>query len=171
MLPSNARHSNQGFTLIETLIILIIIGVLAAIAAPSFLGMLNRNKVNNALNQVRGALQEAQREAIRKSKPCTVTVNTTTKKVTGTCLVTGERTLPDGVEIATTTNINNNPIEFSYKGTITLIDAGTVVLFNSNIQQKRCLVISKPLAIIRVGNYSGSTSAGSTISHSSCNKT
>ena len=47
------RRNSQGFTLIETLIIVVIIGILSAIAAPSFLGMLNRNKVNNALTQVR----------------------------------------------------------------------------------------------------------------------
>ncbi len=171
MLPYNARINNQGFTLIETTIIVVIVGILSAIAAPSFLGMLNRNKVNDALVQVRGALQEAQREAMRKSKSCSVTINTTNKKVTGPCLVTGARALPDGVEIATTTNINNNQIQFSYKGTITLSDAGTVVMFNSNTSQKKCLVISKPLGIIRVGNYSGATSADSTISNNSCNKT
>ncbi len=59
---SNARTNSQGFTLIELIIILFIVGILSAIAAPSFLGLLNRGKVNNAVAQVQGALQEAQRE-------------------------------------------------------------------------------------------------------------
>ncbi len=122
MLPCNARKNSQGFTMIEIIIILLIIGILSAIAAPSFLAMHNRAKLNDAVTKVRGALQEAQREAIRKSKSCFVTLDTTNNKVTGIptptpsptptptfCLVTGERTLADdGVSMAT--NVKPNPI-------------------------------------------------------------
>ena len=74
MLLFNAHKNSQGFTIVETLTILLLIGILSAIAAPSFLALLNRSKVNDALAKARGALQEAQREAIRKSKTCTVIV-------------------------------------------------------------------------------------------------
>lgn len=154
MLLSNARNKNQGFTLIETLIILVIIGILSAIAAPSFLSMYKRNKVNDALIQVQGALQEAQRQAIRNNKSCTVTIDTTNKKVTAPCLVTGDRILDSSISIAT----NETSIQFSIKGTITLADAGTVVLSNPDTSKKSCLVISSPLGIMRTGEYSGSTS-------------
>ncbi len=153
MLPSNVRHNNQGFTLIETTIIVVIVGILSAIAAPSFLSMFNKNKVNNALAQVQGTLQEARREAIRKSKSCTVNINTTTKNLTGTpsdCLVTGARTLDSSINLES----NQTSIQFSYQGTITLSDAGTVVLSTQDSSSnKKCLVISSPLGIIRTGNY------------------
>ena len=155
MLPYNARTKNQGFTLVEILIALVILGVLSAIAAPSFLSLFSRNKVNDALNQVRGALQEAQRQAIRNSKSCTVTINTTDKKVTSPCLVMGDRTLDSSVGIAT----NETTIQFSHKGTITLPDAGTVVLSNADTAKKLCLVISSPLGIIRTGEYNDSTAS------------
>lgn len=156
MLPYNARTKNQGFTLVEILIALVIFGILSAIAAPSFLSLFSRNKVNDALTQVRGALQEAQRQAIRNSKSCTVTIDTTNKKITTSpCSVTGDRTLDSSIGIAT----NETTIQFSYKGTITLPDAGTVVLSSADTSKKSCLVISSPLGIIRTGEYSGSTAS------------
>ena len=44
----NVRKS-QGFTLIEMLATGIIISIVAAIAAPNLLGLLNRNRVNQGL--------------------------------------------------------------------------------------------------------------------------
>lgn len=154
MLPSSVHKSNQGFTLPEVLIIVVIVGILAAIAVPSFLGWYNRQKVNQALTKVQGALKEAQREAIKRSKSCTVTLNTNT--VTGPCLVTGDRELPSGVSMAT--NISGSPPStiFSYRGTVTLYDTGKVVLFVE--EYKKCLALSSPLGIMRKGKFIGSTS-------------
>lgn len=150
----NARNNNQGFTLIETLTIVIIIGILSAIAAPGLLGMLNRNKVNTALDEVQGALQEAQREAMRKSQSCTVTLDSTNSKFTGSCLATGDRTLPSGVSLAT--NLDPSTVTFSFRGNTN--NSGKIVVYsNDSNQQKKCLVISNGLGIIRTGNYSGST--------------
>lgn len=156
MSPFNARSNNQGFTLIETLTVVIIISILSAIAAPGLLGMLNRNKVNTALDQVQGALQEAQREAMRKSQSCTVTLDSTNSKITSSCLVTGDRTLPSGVVLAT--NLDPSTVTFSFRGNTTT--SGTIVVYsNDSNQQKKCLVISNGLGIMRAGKYSGSTTS------------
>ncbi len=154
MLLSNARNNNQGFTLIETLTVIIIIVILSAIAAPGLLGMLNRNKVNTALAQVQGALQEAQRVAMRKGQQCIVTLTSST--VTGPCLVTGDRTLPSGVALAT--NPNPATVTFSFRGNTN--NSVKIVLYSDDSnQQKKCLVISNGLGIMRTGKYSGSTTS------------
>ena len=160
------RRNSQGFTLIETLIIVIIIGILSAIAAPSFLSMFNKNKVNNALVQVRGTLQEAQREAMRKSNRCTVTLDTTLNKVTADCIVTGDRTLADGVGIQT--NNSGQPITFGIRGNTT--GSKTIVVFanDGSTSQKRCIVTSLGIGIMRTGDYSGSTASASDITASNC---
>ena len=44
MLLFSVRKNSQGFTLIEIVVILFIIGILSAIATPSFLAVLNRAK-------------------------------------------------------------------------------------------------------------------------------
>jgi prepilin-type N-terminal cleavage/methylation domain-containing protein len=73
MLLYNARKKvNQGFTLIEMMVTVIIIGVIASLAAPNFLGLLNQSRVKDGLAQVEGAIKEAQRQAMRKGKTCKI---------------------------------------------------------------------------------------------------
>ncbi len=239
MLLSNVRQTDRGFTLIETTIIVVIVGILSAISAPSFLSMFNKNKVNNAIAQVQGTLQEAQTEAIRRSKICrvglsssnqsmltsncfalvdytiktsaaaasgatTVSVNALpvaifsgTKLVfsngaTGTvsanaakestsltlsasglsaAIASGEivavRTLlADGVGIQT--NIPGQQITFGIRGNTT--GAGTTVVFanDGSTLQKRCVVTSIGIGIMRTGDYSGSTASASDITAGTC---
>lgn len=102
----NARKKILGFTLIELLVIILIGGILSAIAIPSFIGLVDRANLNNAVTEVRSALQTGQREAIRRSQVCTIDLNIVERKVTGYCL-SGARNLPDRVALAT--NISKKP--------------------------------------------------------------
>lgn len=156
MVPLNVRHHSQGFTLIEILVVIAMVGILSAIAAPRFLAYLNRAKVNGALTQVKGALQEAQREAIRKSEPCTVTLSASS--VTGPCLITGDRTLPTGVSLYT--NISGNQITYSFRGNTA--NGGMTVLNkpDGSTPEQRCLVTSIGIGLMRTGTYSGTFPSG-----------
>lgn len=59
------RQSTAGFTLIETLVVVIMIGVLFAIAAPGWLTFINRQRLSTANEQVLQTLRTAQAEAKR----------------------------------------------------------------------------------------------------------
>lgn len=191
MLPFNAHKDNQGFTLIETLAVVVIVGILSAISAPSFLSLFSREKVSAASDQLRGALQEAQREAIRRSKTCTVYIpDATQAQLISKCFVTSDGTstglsgagIADGIavkkldNVAIASNLTSNPkiITFSFKGN-TSIDVPTnvvpkIVLYSSDgsTQKKTCLAISNGIGIIRTGNYAGSTTPGTDITAGTC---
>ncbi len=68
------RRPQFGFTLIETLVIIVIVGVLAALAAPNFIALMDSIKVDQTIAEVRAALQSTQRQAIRGTQVCSVTL-------------------------------------------------------------------------------------------------
>lgn len=65
--------SQAGFTLIELLVVVVLISVLAAIAAPSWLGFVQQRRVTAANDTVVRALQQAQSQA--KSRKLTYSVS------------------------------------------------------------------------------------------------
>lgn len=59
------RRSIAGFTLIEVLVVLLIIAVLVAIAAPSWSALLTRQRVSAVRDQASQVIRQAQAEAKR----------------------------------------------------------------------------------------------------------
>ena len=60
-----SNRSNQGFTLLEVVFVALIIGILSAIAAPSWLAFSNTRRLTTAQDQVYRAIREAQSNAKR----------------------------------------------------------------------------------------------------------
>jgi type II secretory pathway pseudopilin PulG len=70
-----SRKSEAGFTIIELLIIVLILGIFASIAAPSWLAFINRQRVRTVNDRVLQSLRTAQSEAKRSKRDITVTFN------------------------------------------------------------------------------------------------
>ena len=66
-------RKSHGFTLIEALVTVAIIGILAALAAPAFVKMLERNRLKGAAEVVFNELQLARTEAVKRNQDVTVT--------------------------------------------------------------------------------------------------
>ena len=68
-----SRKNDAGFTILELLIIVIMLGILASIAAPGWLGFINRQRVRTVNDRVFQSLRLAQSEAKRTKSPVTIT--------------------------------------------------------------------------------------------------
>jgi type II secretory pathway pseudopilin PulG len=73
-----SRKNEAGYTIIELLIIVLILGIFAAIAAPSWLAFINRQRVRTVNDRVLQTLRSAQSEAKRSKRDITITFNPTT---------------------------------------------------------------------------------------------
>ncbi len=62
----NGPHRQSGFTLIELMVTLVVLGVLVTIAAPSFQDMRDRIRVRSAAEAVYSHLQFARSESIKE---------------------------------------------------------------------------------------------------------
>ncbi len=154
MLLWRVPKNNSGFTLLEMLVTAVIVGVIAAVTLPNLLGFLNRNRINDAMGQVEGALKEAQKQAIRTGKSCSITVNANAivNPVSNGCLLSN-RDLNNLIQLTS----SRASITFSGKGNITL-PAPVIVISMANgngTNQQRCVVIQNSLGSIRTGIYSG----------------
>lgn len=156
MQLSNVRnnHQEQGFNLIEILVILAIVGILAAIGIPSLAAMHNRQKLNNAVEIVVATLREAQQRAIESHHSCQVTLDAQQDRILGngthSCIITGDRHLPTGIDL--TFNGNDDTIAYGLHGNT--IDNRTILLkIHNSKAPAQCVVISAPIGILRQGTY------------------
>ncbi|AFY38141.1 hypothetical protein Lepto7376_1813 [[Leptolyngbya] sp. PCC 7376] len=160
--------NSRGFTLLEILAVILLLGITAAIASPSLLGFLARAKVDSAFSELRAMLQLAQRNAIRNSKTCTMFLpenNSENGVLTSDCSVTGNETLEDAR--IKYNRANSKKVSFSYRGNTGSLR--TIVVYSESTNFKRCMVISNGLGMMRSGVYTRNDLT--TISASYCQTT
>ena len=172
MLLCPVRKPSSGFTLIEVVVVTIIIGVVAAISAPNFIGLLRRNQIAEAIGSIEGAVKEGQKQAERNGDSCTLTIDAALDQVTGNCLLE-PRVLRNNIQL----NSNASTLIFSGKGTATPQDSATpantlptavlVVDLPAETNSRRCLVVNS-LGIIKTGEFTANPTAAGTLIAANC---
>jgi len=116
-------NPTAGFTLIEMLAVIVIVAVLAAISAPSWLAYATRQRMTAVESDLVQVLKQAQQTAIAQRRTVTVTIidednpGIPTVEVDGTAQSLGPGELRPGMIILDSPNAPNNEVTFDYQGT------------------------------------------------------
>jgi prepilin-type N-terminal cleavage/methylation domain-containing protein len=156
MNRSITRKSTSGFTLIEMLAVVIIIGVLFGIAAPSWLSFTNSRRLGNSQDQIVLAIRRAQTEALRTRRPQTMSINTTVDPpaltVKGETERLGYGSYPANRQIVQlTSSVTPAQVAFDERGN--LVEGTTLpIVFTLTTPVtggKRCVVVQTLLGAVR----------------------
>ena len=170
-----SEKSTGGYTLLEAVIIVAVIGILSAIAAPSWLGFMIRLRLNAAQSEALSVMREAQAGAKREKRvwEACFRQNETERKVQWSahpesqssgvfCSNARWQNLigsdADKIAIATTGNAHTTlldrndvyRVQFNHKGRVHgQLGKITFIARNQNNGSKRCVVVATLLGAIR----------------------
>lgn len=103
----------KGFTIIELMISIAILGILVAIAAPSFTESIARRRLDGIANELSTDLQYARAEAVSKNRNIVVTFNTAGTVYTVDTLKTV--TVDSRCSISATTDPSTTPPSITFE--------------------------------------------------------
>ncbi|MGE5655417.1 MAG: prepilin-type N-terminal cleavage/methylation domain-containing protein [Actinomycetota bacterium] len=159
-------QSTAGFTLLEVIVVVLLVGVLSAIAAPSWEAFITRQRIRTVNDAVLRALQTAQSQA-KLNKTDVSVVFTTTSDPAQVAIGSQTQTLsangeikPGQVKVSTQMNgATGSSITFSYQGTVTpqpvtstppqATDGFTVTVSTPEGTAKQCTIIQTILGTMR----------------------
>ena len=170
-------QENAGFSLVEVIAVVVMIGILAAIGLPSWSAFVNRQRVNKANDAVLAAIQQAQTEAKKQKRDYSVSFTTDSNVIKAAVYPTtstpnwqslgGDLQIPAGAvllrtNISTTNTVGATPstsptITFDYLGTLPNANFGTVTgsteapglkIVLATSGLKRCVIVKTLLGTI-----------------------
>jgi prepilin-type N-terminal cleavage/methylation domain-containing protein len=164
-LNLRVQTSRGGFTLLETIIALVLIGILSAIMAPAFLAWLNNQRLNSAQSQVETIFRQTQSMAKQQRIDYQASFRQHDQKAqwaihpAGANLKTQDwQTLNESVKLLespeTTLPKNGDVYKmvFNHRGEVSGRLGGRVTLaLVSGGLRKRCVIVSNLLGKTRLG--------------------
>ena len=134
MLRAFGLRRRDGFTLIEIIVALTIVGILSAIAIPNWSTLLPTHALNGAARQVQSELHRLKSRAVSENAAFHLVFSTSSYTYTiekysgGSWTATGEnKPLPEGITLAST---SDTTLGFTSRGTSSDSSDRTVKLCN-----------------------------------------
>jgi prepilin-type N-terminal cleavage/methylation domain-containing protein len=149
----NQIKKEKGFTLFEVIVVVVIMGVMAAISAPNLLGSKRDQQAKEVFSKIRDTLIEAQTNANRLSSNCTVTITTTSMTGSPSGCVLESTTIDSNVVSVTSTG--GLSITYDFRGNTSQSQTIKVAPkdFSGNpiTANTRCIFVAPRLGMIRTG--------------------
>lgn len=159
-----------GFTLIEVLVVMIIVGILSAIVGPGWLAFMNNQRISTSQSRVFSTLRDAQSSAKKNSSTTTFTIgNDPDKGAYASTNRSQAQYLEQGVQILSVTKATaptdiplTSPltITFNAQGLPTLVNGDPFTDFPLRVtlnvtnspDRKRCTTITTLLGSMKSGS-------------------
>ena len=162
------KQKSAGFTLLELMIAVVVVGILATIALPSFREFIERSNVRSSAESVLNALQLARAEAVRRNEQITFTLGSGTGATSwqvadsaGT-VIQQSRSSGEGSAVVTATLTPAAATTLVFNGFGRVVGAGglsTIVFGSAGTSLTVQVEIQAPGGLIRMCNP-GVTAAG-----------
>ena len=174
-----SRKGDGGFTLLEVIVIVLLLGTLSAIAAPSWQAFITRQRVRTVNDRVFQTLLSAQSEAKRSKRDIKIIFDTTVDPPivkfdpplgTGgeTQMLNGGGDIKPGTIVLTfnkpdSTNPKTSSLVFDYQGNLTTGTTPFVVTVAPSVGgTKQCTIVETLLGGMRTdeGTFNSTTGQG-----------
>lgn len=155
--------SVAGFSLLEMLVVLVLVGILAAIAAPPWLAFVNTQRLNSAQEEIYEAMRSAQSQAKLYRSIWQISV----RELNGTVQWAAHaaqtspsaapwKSLDAAIQLDSETTLSEvagvHRVQFNHKGRLNGLMLGRITLSSKNDRPiKRCVIVSTLLGAIRMG--------------------
>lgn len=108
-------RAQQGFTLIELMIVLMLIAVMAGIGVPAFQTMLQNSRLTSSTNSLLSALQYARSEAVTQRSAVTVSPLNGTDWASGALIMKGAIKLRETPPAGTGVTVTGSAASITYQ--------------------------------------------------------
>ena len=159
-------EEQAGFTLLEVLIVVLLVGILAGIAAPSWLAFVNCRRVSAVQDRISQEIRNTQSEAKKNKGSYSISFRTFNQSPQVAIYRVGSSPIWNNLgqdlgispgQVLIYTNAPNNTVTFDYLGTVQPETTGSSIvaaLPGQNQSCKRCISVKTILGVIQTGKGS-----------------